>query len=1150
MNKKNIQIGDSLLKINNAETTGSYVTLEGEEYYKIENYHKMPPFFMSMVSNSDHWMFISSNGALTAGRKNPDHAIFPYYTDDKIADTAEITGNKTILIVQKDGITHLWEPFSSKFENLYNVKRNLYKNTYGNKLIFEEINLDLELSFTYGWYNSEKYGFIKKSSLKNHGKQLLNIELVDGVQNILPFGVERILQNRLSTLVEAYKKNELIVESGIGIYSLSSIITDKAEPSEALMATTVWSTGMVGSKKLISSRQLDNFRKGLEVFQEEDIRAARGAYFDVVSYDLKAGDSKTWFLVIESCQDIVKIITLQDFLNKTSKPELLLTEDINLGTENLIKIVANADGLQITEDVLTSSRHFSNVLFNIMRGGIFDDNYTIDKSDFACYIKQFNKALAAKYQALINLLDNKLKCGELLQKIDAIGNADLLRLSYEYLPLTFSRRHGDPSRPWNIFSIDIKNEDGSKFLFYQGNWRDIFQNWESLSLSFPCFIESMICKFVNASTADGYNPYHISRDGIAWEIIIPDDPWSNIGYWGDHQIVYLLKFLENSQKYHPGKLNEFLAEEQFVYANVPYRIKTYDQILSNPKKAIDFDNDLDGLIQKRVKEIGADGKLLLDNNNETYKVNLTEKILVPLLTKLTNFIPEAGIWLNTQRPEWNDANNALVGNGVSMVTLYYMRRYMVFCKELFSHSKEIKLSQEVLFLINEITKIFIDNEKLLTRRISDKERKMMLDLLGQAGSTYREAIYNRGFCGNKEIISAEKLKIFLDISLDFVDHSITANRRTDNLFHSYNLIKVVNGTEIQIRHLYEMLEGQVAILSSSYLGASEAIQVLDALKNSKMFRADQYSYMLYPDRQLKRFMEKNSIPENMVKKSELFTKLVKDGNRQLIQKDVKGDLHFHSSFRNSDILKDSLNTLKNAGYKEIVEKEYNLVLDIYETVFDHQSFTGRSGTFYGYEGLGSIYWHMVSKLVLAIGENYFTAFYSKADQSVLNKLITHFHEAKAGMGAKKTPAQYGAFPTDPYSHTPKTKGAQQPGMTGQVKEDILSRFVELGVSVENGTISFKPGLLGKEEFLVKASDFAFYDQSGIKKNINLIPGTLAFTFCQVPIIYKSGSADLIEIKIKDQKSFTLKGNTIDAAWSKKIFDRDGEIESIMVSLIC
>ena len=45
-----------------------------------------------------------------------------------------------------------------------------------------------------------------------------------------------------------------------------------------------------------------------------------------------------------------------------------------------------------------------------------------------------------------------------------------------------------------------------------------------------------------------------------------------------------------------------------------------------------------------------------------------------------NFVPEGGIWMNTQRPEWNDANNALVGKGLSVVTLCYLRRTIVFCK--------------------------------------------------------------------------------------------------------------------------------------------------------------------------------------------------------------------------------------------------------------------------------------------------------------------------------------------------------------------------------------------------------------------------------------------------------------------------------------
>jgi hypothetical protein len=67
-------------------------------------------------------------------------------------------------------------------------------------------------------------------------------------------------------------------------------------------------------------------------------------------------------------------------------------------------------------------------------------------------------------------------------------------------------------------------------------------------------------------------------------------------------------------------------------------------------------------------------------------VTLAEKLLTLLLAKLVNFVPEGGIWMNTQRPEWNDANNALVGKGLSVVTLCYLRRTIVFCKELLQQS--------------------------------------------------------------------------------------------------------------------------------------------------------------------------------------------------------------------------------------------------------------------------------------------------------------------------------------------------------------------------------------------------------------------------------------------------------------------------------
>ena len=97
--EKSIFIGSSKFNFNTASIKGELVLLNGENFYKIFNYHQMLPFFMSIVSDSNHWMFISSKGGLTAGRKNPDFPIFPYVTDDKIHDASENTGSKTILFV-------------------------------------------------------------------------------------------------------------------------------------------------------------------------------------------------------------------------------------------------------------------------------------------------------------------------------------------------------------------------------------------------------------------------------------------------------------------------------------------------------------------------------------------------------------------------------------------------------------------------------------------------------------------------------------------------------------------------------------------------------------------------------------------------------------------------------------------------------------------------------------------------------------------------------------------------------------------------------------------------------------------------------------------------------------------------------------------
>lgn len=1141
---------ENINPISDSEVTGKLVNFEGEEYYKISNSNLMRPFFISLVSNSDHWMFISSNGGLTAGRKNSEYALFPYYTDDKITESSEITGSKTIIKILKDGNWLLWEPFSDRITGAYSIRRYLYKNIWGNKIIFEEINDTLGLKFTYQWGSSDRFGFVKKSTITNLTGDEKLVKILDGIQNVLPYGVSEALQGIRSNLVDAYKKSEIEKEYGIGIYALSAKIVDKAEPSEALKANMAWSFNTSKPTYLASSVQLDKFRATGSVSEEIDVKAEKGAYFTSQVLELKENASSHWYTVAEVNVTVGDIKKVANIIKNTNDLELEVLADIEAGTKNLIELVGASDGMQLGDSPLRNARHFSNTLFNIMRGGIFDNNYQIEKDDFLKYIKKANSSVYKNQNSLLQGLPEFFDVNA-LKELAPNDDTDFKRLCIEYLPLKFSRRHGDPSRPWNKFSINTRSEvDGSKILDYEGNWRDIFQNWEALAHSYPAFIEGMIHKFLNASTFDGYNPYRVTKDGFDWEVIEPDDPWSYIGYWGDHQIIYLLKFLEFIENYYPGQLSSSFADNLFVYANVPYKIKSYDDIVANPKDTIDFDHPLDQQINKDKAVLGADGALIKNQQNQIHKVNMMEKLLATMLAKVSNFIPEGGIWLNTQRPEWNDANNALVGNGVSMVTLYYLRRFTTFFKNSVANSTHdtFSISKEFQGFFDSVVTTLNVNKSILDGTITDEQRKTVLDGLGIAGSDYRLNIYENGFTGEKEAISKDAIVDFCDTLLAYLDQTISKNKRDDNMYHAYNLMTVENDKEVSISYLSEMLEGQVAALSSGYLSPTEALELLDGLKSSALFRPDQYSYILYPDKQLPRFLDKNNISKDAVDSSELLQTLIKDGDLSIVEVDVNGDCHFNGNFNNAEVLKEALSNL-DEKYSDLVEKDRKKLLDIYEDIFDHKSFTGRSGTFFGYEGLGSIYWHMVSKLLLAVQENCWLAVHTNQTPEVIGRLLEHYYEINAGIGVEKSPELYGAFPTDAYSHTPATKGAQQPGMTGQVKEDILSRIGELGILVSGGELRFNPRLLRRDEFLTSEQNFNYIDVNGENQSIALGVNSLCFTFCQVPVVYRLGTSESIEVKFSDSTSESIDGLSVNSTLSNEIFNRSGKIEKLEVTIL-
>jgi hypothetical protein len=230
---------------------------------------------------------------------------------------------------------------------------------------------------------------------------------------------------------------------------------------------------------------------------------------------------------------------------------------------------------------------------------------------------------------------------------------------------------------------------------------------------------------------------------------------------------------------------------------------------------------------------------------------------------------------------------------------------------------------------------------------------------------------------------------------------------------------------------------------------------------------------------------------------------------------------------------------------ELDDAEIERILEIYEHVFHHRAFTGRSGTMFAYEGLGSIYWHMVGKLLLAVQERFWAAVERGDGDDATKRIADHYYAIRQGTGGfNKSPDVYGAFPLDPYSHTPAKSGARQPGMTGQVKEETISRQGELGVLVRNGQIAFRPLLLRNSEFLREKATFATFDVRGERIEIALDPGSLAFTYCQVPVIYRIADKPRIRLTLADGKTVDSESDTLSREFSAAVFGRTGSIVRI------
>jgi hypothetical protein len=1058
--------------------SGAFVEEGGETWYRITGYDRQPPFFITLAGDSDLWAFISTAGSLTAGRRDQDGAFLPYETVDKIHRRGEHTGPRTWVRVPGPGGEELWEPFVVRRSGPQ-PQRSVWKNLSGTRLRFREEHPSGRMAFEYEWATTTEHGLTRRSRVEFSGVAG-TVRVLDGILNLVPPGISFAHSTTMSSLTDAYKWNESAAGGRLGLFTLYARIWDRAEPKESFEALTAWYAGLpTSTRTLLSDAQVDEFCRAGTVEAETLTRGRRGAFLVNFDQALNGETAATfeWWICVDGPKSQVEVDALGGSLSRGERTAGELADAVERNTAGLDELLARADGFQTSGDPMAAAHHRANVLFNIMRGGVFVQGTLLDKADFLSFAGQRHRGTAATLAAAARDWPARIDRAQALERARKISS-QAERLVLEYLPLTFSRRHGDPSRPWNRFSIQVRDAAGARLVNYQGNWRDIFQNWEALIPSEPAYLGSMMTAFLGAMTPDGYNPYRIGRDGIDWEVPEPDNPWSQIGYWGDHQTVYLLKFLEAARDRDPAWLQDHWDRALFSFGDVPYRLKPHLDQTTRPKSTIAFDDAAHRAALSRAQAVGSDGRLVCGPDNQPVLATLGEKLAILLLAKAGSLVPGGGLWLHTQRPEWNDANNALVGTGLSVVTLAYLRRFLVFLTAWEGARQPFSATRETLGALEAFGALVRSTPA--TAGTDPVARRAFLDGVGTLLDTWRAAAY-RGSEGRTP--APVPGGVLVDLARDLlplVDATLAVCRRDDGLFHSYNLVDLSRPGVAEVGFLYPMLEGQVAVLSSGFLDLEESVLLLEALFASALYTPGRKTFLLYPDRDLPRFLDRNRL-DGAALALPITTRILDAGRSDLLQRQGDGTVRFAPKLANRT-------DLEAAG----ADFGCDLVplAEAYDRILHHHEFTGRSGTMFGFEGLGCVYWHMVAKLLLAVQERVFEA--ADRQSPHLGTLAAFYRRIRDGLGYKKTPAEYGAFPADPYSHTPGEGGAQQPGMTGQVKEEILTRWGELGLRMVAGLVRFDPVLLDRVE----------------------IPegGELVFTWNRVPYRYRQGPRTSLRVR--------------------------------------
>lgn len=761
--------------------------MNNQKEFRIENYLKKPVFSsflpgISGIRGIPAWCCYVNRGQGIAGfgLQDKDHGIMEFYPAHQAYQNVSVLGFRTFC--RRNG---------TYGELLQDAEQPHSMKIYRNGLEIEAHHPDLGIRCNVRYYTlpGESFGgLVRKVTICNDTVERIELEVLDGMAALVPYGVDMESLKHMGQTVKAWMRVEKTAE-GMPFFRVRASIRDTAVVSEVKggnFGYAVTSEGEVMSW-IADPKGVFSYDTSLQKAEGFREKGAAGllhqeglcenqfpcCFFGAVK-QLEGGEEFTFYEVIGQVTD--KRI-LEDFLARRPDRDYFEAKE--------------AEAAQLTQELCEG----------IETGTA--------RSDFDEYCRY-------------TYMDNVLR-----------GGFPILLPGGKVFYI-YSRKHGDLERDYNYFRMLPE--------FYSqgnGNYRDVCQNRRMDNFFTPLVQTENIRRFYNLIQIDGYNPLSVERVTFALakekreailepltkeqrkelqqSLSLPftpgslyqklddlltgeerDNYFANIleqsqeessavfgeGYWSDHW-TYNLDLVEAYLSLYPEKKQELLTAEEYTYyrSRIPIlpRRKRYEKTDCGVRQYRFLDEE---------KEIsGEEGWLRADyGRGNVVRVSLLEKLLVLCAAKYAALDAYAmGVEMEGGKPGWYDALNglpALFGSGMAETcelsrNLHFVITALAICPD------RLPITGEVARLLQAMNQLTLDYQKADDTGNQEKELLRFWERRNDYKESYWQETF-RGISGEKTEMEKECLLSILHNLKKVVDRGIQrASLITGELYPTY-----------------------------------------------------------------------------------------------------------------------------------------------------------------------------------------------------------------------------------------------------------------------------------------------------------------------------------------------------------------------------